>query len=175
MTAAPTSFLVFIYKILQLEKHTLDSVSRSLTKSVSPKAFQTFSLRQCDAGRHVVTSCVLQKRGHHLGIRVAAASCVGAGALTKVRGGRWAAGGSAGLPYSRSLFSESSEADGLAGGSISCKMMHSGQLAQRPLHSRFLRWVLPETRREASNVSGTAASAQFYLFSGFLSVGALQR
>lgn len=120
-----------------------------------PSWHQTFLLRQRDVGHHVVTSCPFQKRRHHTGIRLAAASCIRARRLTKDAAGRQVVEASCILPYSRNLLRESSGSEGLKGGSTSWRMMQSGQSAHWPLHNRLLRLGFPETRRQAANdVSG---------------------
>lgn len=75
MIAAPPSALIFIHKILQLEKSPLDLLSCLLMNGVSER-LQTFLLGQRDAGRHVVARCVLQKCSHHIWIHVATAICI---------------------------------------------------------------------------------------------------
>lgn len=56
------------------------------------------------------------------------------------------------------LLRESTESDGLRGGSFSCKMMHSGQLAHLPLHSRLHRNVLPGSTEEDTSKAASVVS-----------------
>lgn len=56
------------------------------------------------------------------------------------------------------LLRESTESDGLRGGSSSCKMMHPGQLAHLPLHSRLHRNVLPGSTQEDTSKAASVVT-----------------
>lgn len=55
------------------------------------------------------------------------------------------------------LFRESSVSVGFRGGSTSCIMMHSRQLAHLPLQSRLLRSVLPGSKQEDTSKAVTVS------------------
>lgn len=83
--AAPSSFLIFNRTILPSGKKSVRFGLGLVHEGSVTRRFQTFFPRKCNAGRHVVTSCVPQKGGHHVGVRVPVAGCISADVLMEDR------------------------------------------------------------------------------------------